>query len=140
MISGYDRYFQIVKCFRDEDLRSDRQPEFTQIDIEMSFINEEIIFQEVQSLTSHVFKSVKNIDLPNPFPRLTWEEAMDQYGSDKPDTRFEILLKELKQITDRSDFNAFKSVDIVKGIVIPDGGSFSRKIIDNYTEFVNSCS
>ena len=136
MISGYDRYFQIVKCFRDEDLRSDRQPEFTQIDIEMSFINEEIIFQEVQSLTSHVFKSVKNIDLPNPFPRLTWEEAMDQYGSDKPDTRFEILLKELKQITDRSDFNAFKSVDIVKGIVIPDGGSFSRKIIDNYTEFV----
>ena len=135
MISGYDRYFQIVKCFRDEDLRSDRQPEFTQIDIEMSFINEEIIFQEVQSLTSHVFKSVKNIDLPNPFPRLTWEEAMDQYGSDKPDTRFEILLKELKQITDRSDFNAFKSVDIVKGIVIPDGGSFSRKIIDNYTEF-----
>ena len=136
MISGYDRYFQIVKCFRDEDLRSDRQPEFTQIDIEMSFINEEIIFQEVQSLTSHVFKSVKNIDLPNPFPRLTWKEAMDQYGSDKPDTRFEILLKELKQITDRSDFNAFKSVDIVKGIVIPDGGSFSRKIIDNYTEFV----
>ena len=136
MISGYDRYFQIVKCFRDEDLRSDRQPEFTQIDIEMSFINEEIIFQEVQSLTSHVFKSVKNIDLPNPFPRLTWEKAMDQYGSDKPDTRFEILLKELKQITDRSDFNAFKSVDIVKGIVIPDGGSFSRKIIDNYTEFV----
>ena len=136
MISGYDRYFQIVKCFRDEDLRSDRQPEFTQIDIEMSFINEEIIFQEVQSLTSHVFKSVKNIDLPNPFPRLTWEEAMDQYGSDKPDTRFEILLKELKQITDRSDFNAFKSADIVKGIVIPDGGSFSRKTIDNYTEFV----
>ena len=136
MISGYDRYFQIVKCFRDEDLRSDRQPEFTQIDIEMSFINEEIIFQEVQSLTSHVFKSVKNIDLPNPFPRLTWKEAMDQYGSDKPDTRFEILLKELKQITDRSDFNAFKSADIVKGIVIPDGGSFSRKIIDNYTEFV----
>ena len=136
MISGYDRYFQIVKCFRDEDLRSDRQPEFTQIDIEMSFINEEIIFQEIQSLTSHVFKSVKNIDLPNPFPRLTWEEAMDQYGSDKPDTRFEILLKELKQITDRSDFNAFKSADIVKGIVIPDGGSFSRKTIDNYTEFV----
>ena len=136
MISGYDRYFQIVKCFRDEDLRSDRQPEFTQIDIEMSFINEEIIFQEVQSLTSHVFKSVKNIDLPNPFPRLTWKEAMDQYGSDKPDTRFEILLKELKQITDRSDFNAFKSADIVKGIVIPDGGSFSRKTIDNYTEFV----
>ena len=136
MISGYDRYFQIVKCFRDEDLRSDRQPEFTQIDIEMSFINEEIIIQEVQSLTSHVFKSVKNIDLPNPFPRLTWEEAMDQYGSDKPDTRFEILLKELKQITDKSDFNAFKSADIVKGIVIPDGGSFSRKIIDNYTEFV----
>ena len=136
MISGYDRYFQIVKCFRDEDLRADRQPEFTQIDIEMSFIDEEIIYKEMESLTCHVFKSVKNIDLPDSFPRLTWTEAMHQYGSDKPDTRFEIFLQDIKSITDQSEFNAFKSVESVKAIVVPNGASFSRKIIDEYTEFV----
>ena len=136
MISGYDRYFQIVKCFRDEDLRADRQPEFTQIDIEMSFIDEEIIYKEMESLTCHVFKSVKNIDLPDSFPRLTWTEAMHQYGSDKPDTRFDIFLQDIKSITDQSEFNAFKSVESVKAIVVPNGASFSRKIIDEYTEFV----
>tara|TARA_B100001245_G_scaffold56773_2_gene38697 strand:+ start:475 stop:2232 length:1758 start_codon:yes stop_codon:yes gene_type:complete len=136
MISGYDRYFQIVKCFRDEDLRADRQPEFTQIDIEMSFIDEEIIYKEMESLTCHVFKSVKNIDLPDSFPRLTWTEAMHQYGSDKPDTRFDIFLQDIKSITDQSEFNAFKSVEIVKAIVVPNGASFSRKMIDEYTEFV----
>ena len=136
MISGYDRYFQIVKCFRDEDLRADRQPEFTQIDIEMSFIDEEIIYKEMESLTCHVFKSVKNIDLPDSFPRLTWTEAMHQYGSDKPDTRFLIFLQDIKSITDQSEFNAFKSVESVKAIVVPNGASFSRKIIDEYTEFV----
>ena len=136
MISGYDRYFQIVKCFRDEDLRADRQPEFTQIDIEMSFIDEEIIYKEMESLTCHVFKSVKDIDLPDSFPRLTWTEAMHQYGSDKPDTRFEIFLQDIKSITDQSEFNAFKSVEIVKAIVVPNGASFSRKMIDEYTEFV----
>ena len=136
MISGYDRYFQIVKCFRDEDLRADRQPEFTQIDIEMSFIDEEIIYKEMESLTCHVFKSVKNIDLPDSFLRLTWTEAMHQYGSDKPDTRFEIFLQDIKSITDQSEFNAFKSVESVKAIVVPNGASFSRKMIDEYTEFV----
>ena len=136
MISGYDRYFQIVKCFRDEDLRADRQPEFTQIDIEMSFIDEEIIYKEIESLTCHVFKSVKDIDLPDSFPRLTWTEAMHQYGSDKPDTRFEIFLQDIKSITDQSEFNAFKSVESVKAIVVPNGASFSRKIIDEYTDFV----
>ena len=136
MISGYDRYFQIVKCFRDEDLRADRQPEFTQIDIEMSFIDEEIIYKEMESLTCHVFKSVKDIDLPDSFPRLTWTEAMHQYGSDKPDTRFDIFLQDIKSITDQSEFNAFKSVEIVKAIVVPNGASFSRKIIDEYTDFV----
>ena len=136
MISGYDRYFQIVKCFRDEDLRADRQPEFTQIDIEMSFIDEEIIYKEIESLTCHVFKSVKDIDLPDSFPRLTWTEAMHQYGSDKPDTRFDIFLQDIKSITDQSEFNAFKSVESVKAIVVPNGASFSRKIIDEYTEFV----
>ena len=136
MISGYDRYFQIVKCFRDEDLRADRQPEFTQIDIEMSFIDEEIIYKEMESQTCHVFKSVKNIDLPDSFPRLTWTEAMHQYGSDKPDTRFDIFLQDIKSITDQSEFNAFKSVESVKAIVVPNGASFSRKMIDEYTEFV----
>ena len=136
MISGYDRYFQIVKCFRDEDLRADRQPEFTQIDIEMSFIDEEIIYKEMESLTCHVFKSVKDIDLPDSFPRLTWTEAMHQYGSDKPDTRFDIFLQDIKSITDQSEFNAFKSVESVKAIVVPNGASFSRKMIDEYTEFV----
>ena len=136
MISGYDRYFQIVKCFRDEDLRADRQPEFTQIDIEMSFINEDIIYKEAENLTRSVFKSVRNIDLPNPFPKLTWIEAMNKYGSDKPDTRFELFLRNIKSITDQSDFNTFKSVESVNAIIVSNGGSYSRKIIDSYTEFV----
>ena len=136
MISGYDRYFQIVKCFRDEDLRADRQPEFTQIDIEMSFINEDIIYKEAENLTRSVFKSVRNIDLPNPFPKLTWIEAMNKYGSDKPDTRFKLFLRDIKSITDQSDFNTFKSVESVNAIIVSNGGSYSRKIIDSYTEFV----
>ena len=136
MISGYDRYFQIVKCFRDEDLRADRQPEFTQIDIEMSFINEDIIYKEAENLTRSVFKSVRNIDLPNPFSKLTWIEAMNKYGSDKPDTRFELFLRDIKSITDQSDFNTFKSVESVNAIIVSNGGSYSRKIIDSYTEFV----
>ena len=136
MISGYDRYFQIVKCFRDEDLRADRQPEFTQIDIEMSFINEDFIYKEAENLTRSVFKSVRNIDLPNPFSKLTWIEAMNKYGSDKPDTRFELFLRDIKSITDQSDFNTFKSVESVNAIIVSNGGSYSRKIIDSYTEFV----
>ena len=136
MISGYDRYFQIVKCFRDEDLRADRQPEFTQIDIEMSFINENIIYKETEDLTRYVFKSVLDIDLPNPFPKLTWIDAMKKYGSDKPDTRFELFLKDIKSITDQSEFNTFKSVESVNAIIVPGGSAYSRKIIDEYTDFV----
>ena len=136
MISGYDRYFQIVKCFRDEDLRADRQPEFTQIDIEMSFINENIIYKETEDLTRYVFKSVLDIDLPNPFPKLTWIDAMKKYGSDKPDTRFELFLRDIKSITDQSEFNTFKSVESVNAIIVPGGSSYSRKIIDEYTDFV----
>ena len=136
MISGYDRYFQIVKCFRDEDLRADRQPEFTQIDIEMSFINEDIIYKEAENLTRSVFKSVRNIDLPNPFPKLTWIDAMKKYGSDKPDTRFELFLRDIKSITDQSEFNTFKSVESVNAIIVPGGSAYSRKIIDEYTDFV----
>ena len=136
MISGYDRYFQIVKCFRDEDLRADRQPEFTQIDIEMSFINENIIYKETEDLTRYVFKSVLDIDLPNHFPKLTWIDAMKKYGSDKPDTRFELFLKDIKSITDQSEFNTFKSVESVNAIIVPGGSAYSRKIIDEYTDFV----
>ena len=136
MISGYDRYFQIVKCFRDEDLRADRQPEFTQIDIEMSFVDEEMIYAQMEGLTGHIFKEVIGVDLPKSFPRLTWDEAMDKYGSDKPDTRFDLFLQDVKPFTDQSDFNAFKSAEIVKGLVAPRGAKYSRKNIDGFTDFV----
>ena len=136
MIANYDRYFQIVKCFRDEDLRSDRQPEFTQIDIEMSFIDEEDIFAHMEGLTCHVFKSVRGVDLPNPFPRLTYAEAMEIYGSDKPDLRYGMKLQDVKDFTDASDFNAFKSAEKVKGLVVEGGAKYSRKNIDEFTDFV----
>ncbi len=136
MIANYDRYFQIVKCFRDEDLRSDRQPEFTQIDIEMSFIDEEDIFAHMEGLTCHVFKSVHGVDLPNPFPRLTYAEAMEIYGSDKPDLRYGMKLQDVKDFTDASDFNAFKSAEKVKGLVVEGGAKYSRKNIDEFTDFV----
>ena len=136
MISGYDRYFQIVKCFRDEDLRADRQPEFTQIDIEMSFVDEEMIYNQMESLVCSVFKEVVGIDLPKSFPRLNWNDAMDKYGSDKPDLRFDMCLINVKPLTDRSDFNAFKSVESVKGLIVPGGAKYSRKNIDRLTDFV----
>jgi len=136
MISGYDRYFQIVKCFRDEDLRADRQPEFTQIDIEMSFVDEEMIYAQMEGLTGQIFKEVIGVDLPKSFPRLTWDEAMAKYGSDKPDTRFDLFLQDVKPFTDQSDFNAFKSAEIVKGLVVPSGAKYSRKNIDGFTDFV----
>ncbi len=136
MISGYDRYFQIVKCFRDEDLRADRQPEFTQIDIEMSFVDEEDVFYHIEKLTQFIFKNVKDFDLPDVFPRLTYEKAMELYGSDKPDLRYGLELLDLKEFTDASDFNAFKSVDRVKGLVVNGGAKYSRKLIDELTDFV----
>ena len=136
MISGYDRYFQIVKCFRDEDLRADRQPEFTQIDIEMSFVDEEDIFAYMEGLTRHVFENVAEIDLPNSFPRMTYKDAMETYGSDKPDLRYELELVDLKKFTDLSEFNAFNSVERVKGLVVKGGAKYSRKTIDDLTELV----
>ena len=136
MISGYDRYFQIVKCFRDEDLRADRQPEFTQIDIEMSFVDEEDVFQYMENMTRYIFKTVKDLDLPLPFPRLTYQEAMEFYGSDKPDLRYGMRLIDVKKFTDASQFNVFKSVEAVKGIVVRGGSKYSRKIINELTEFV----
>ena len=136
MIANYDRYFQIVKCFRDEDLRADRQPEFTQIDIEMSFIDEEDIFEKMEGMTCSVFKSVRNVDLPSTFPRLTWEEAMEIYGSDKPDLRYGMELQDVKEFTDISEFNAFKSAEKVKGLVVKGGAKYSRKNIDGFTDYV----
>ena len=134
MISGYDRYFQIVKCFRDEDLRADRQPEFTQIDIEMSFVDEEDIFTNMEDLTRSIFLSVKGIELPNPFPRITYQQAMETYGSDKPDTRYDMKLHNLKSFTDKSDFNTFRSVECVSGFIVKTGAKYSRKIIDELTD------
>ncbi|OUW79012.1 MAG: aspartate--tRNA ligase [bacterium TMED217] len=134
MISGYDRYFQIVKCFRDEDLRADRQPEFTQIDIEMSFVDEEDIFSNMEDLTRAIFSTVKGIELPNPFPRITYRDAMELYGSDKPDTRYDMKLIDLKLFTDKSEFNAFSSVESVRGFVVKTGAKYSRKFIDELTE------
>ena len=134
MISGYDRYFQIVKCFRDEDLRADRQPEFTQIDIEMSFVDEEDIFSKMEDLTRSIFFSVKGIKLPKPFPRITYKQAMKTYGSDKPDTRYDMKLYDLKSLTDKSEFNAFRSEECVYGFVVETGAKYSRKVIDELTE------
>ena len=136
MISGYDRYFQIVKCFRDEDLRADRQPEFTQIDIEMSFVDEREIFEYMEGLTKHIFKEVAQIDLPKSFPKLTYQEAMETYGSDKPDIRYDLKLVNLKEFTDASDFNAFSTVETVKGIIVKEGAKYSRKVIDQFTGLV----
>ncbi len=134
MISGYDRYFQIVKCFRDEDLRADRQPEFTQIDIEMSFVDEEDIFSKMEDLTRNIFSTVKGVELPNPFPRITYKQAMETYGSDKPDTRYNMKLIDIKPFTDKSDFNVFNSVKSVRGLVVRTGAKYSRKIIDELTD------
>ena len=136
MIAGYDRYFQVVKCFRDEDLRSDRQPEFTQIDIEMSFIDEEDIFSKMEHLICQLFKKLRNTHIPSPFQRLTYSDAIDIYGSDKPDLRYDLKLFNLKEFTDESNFNAFKSAETVKGIVVRGGAKYSRKDIDNFTSYV----
>ena len=134
MISGYDRYFQIVKCFRDEDLRADRQPEFTQIDIEMSFVDEEDIFTYMENLTRYIFQTVKNIKLSDPFPRMTYAEAMERYGSDKPDIRYEMELIDIKPFTDESDFKAFSDAESVKALLVKTGAKYSRKVIDDLTD------
>ena len=138
MVGGTDRYMQIVKCFRDEDLRADRQPEFTQIDLEMSFVDMDDVIAMQEGFLKRVFKDVMNIDIPTPFPRLTWDEAMERYGSDKPDTRFGFELKKLNDVVAGCDFKVFTDAleagGDVRGICI-DGGSeqFSRKDIDKLT-------
>ena len=136
MISGFDRYFQIVKCFRDEDLRADRQPEFTQIDIEMSFVDENDIMKKCEELTRSIFNKVQNIDLIKPFPKMTYNDAMSKYGTDCPDLRYDLLLNDFKPFSEKSEFKAFHSVESVMCIVVPGGAKYSRKDIDHYTEHV----
>ena len=135
MVGGIDKYFQIVKCFRDEDLRADRQPEFTQIDCEMSFVNQEDILNTFEGLTKHLLSSIKNIKIDE-FPRITYEEAMSKYGCDKPDIRFGMELGDLNDISKHKDFNVFNSSELVIGIAVPNGNTFTRKQIDSYTDWV----
>lgn len=136
MVSGFDRYFQIVKCFRDEDLRADRQPEFTQIDCEMSFVEQEDVLQMFEGLVKHIFKYVKDIDFTEPFPRMTWADAMKYYGSDKPDTRFGMKFVELKDLTEGSGFAVMDSAPYVGAIVAPGCAGYTRKQLDKLTDFV----
>lgn len=136
MVSGFDRYFQIVKCFRDEDLRADRQPEFTQIDCEMSFVEQEDVLQMFEGLVKHIFKYVKDIDFTEPFPRMTWADAMRLYGSDKPDTRFGMEFVELKDLTGGKGFSVMDDAEYVGAIVAPGCADYTRKQLDQLTEFV----
>jgi len=140
MVSGFDKYFQIVKCFRDEDFRADRQPEFTQIDIEMSFVDQDDIIELGTNLTRHIWYSVSGIELPQEFPIITYYDAMENYGSDKPDIRFGMKLQEMSEFVLRSKFNAFKTVldtgGRVKAIVCPNSSNYSRKTIDELTDYL----
>jgi len=138
MISGLDRYFQIVKCFRDEDLRSDRQPEFTQIDLEMSFVDEEHVRDMVEQLIATVFKEVNNVKMDTPFPTLSYEEAVKRFGTDKPDLRYEIELQDFKIFSDQSDFKAFKDSESVHMINVQNSEFFSRKIISELDDYAQS--
>ena len=136
MVSGFDRYFQIVKCFRDEDLRADRQPEFTQIDCEMSFVEQEDVLQMFEGLVKHIFKYVKDIDFADPFPRMTWPDAMKYYGSDKPDTRFGMKFVEIKDLTVGKGFAVLDDAEYVGAICAPGCASYTRKQLDQLTDFV----
>ncbi len=140
MISGFDKYFQIVRCFRDEDLRGDRQPEFTQIDIEMSFVEEDDVMGMAETLTRHLFKAILDLDIPDPIPRLTFQDAMDRYGIDRPDTRFGFEIVDLEEVAQASEFQVFKSVldggGQVRGINAKGCGAFSRKQIDDLGVYV----
>ena len=140
MVSGYDRYYQIARCFRDEDLRADRQPEFTQVDMEMSFIHEEDIMHIIEGMVARVFAEILGITLPLPFPRLTYDEAIEKYGVDKPDIRFEMICRDITEIVKGSGFQLFSKViakgGLVSGLKAPQCGNFSRKQLDDLTEVV----
>ena len=136
MVAGYDRYYQIVKCFRDEDLRADRQPEFTQIDCEMSFINQEDILNTFEAMTKHIFKDVKGIEFEYDFPRMTYDEAMHDYGNDKPDIRFDMKLKNLNEVVKGKGFPVFDDAELVIGIAATGCSEYTRKQTDELTEWV----
>jgi aspartyl-tRNA synthetase len=141
MMSGLDRYYQIVRCFRDEDLRADRQPEFTQLDIEMSFVDEADVTGEVEGMVRHLFKRVLDVDLPSPFPRMTYAEAMERYGSDKPDLRIDLELIEVSDLMESVDFKVFAGPAAdpegrVAALCLPSGNELTRKQIDDYTDYV----
>lgn len=136
MVSGYDRYFQIVKCFRDEDLRADRQPEFTQIDCEMSFVDQDDVLSMFEGLTTHLFMSVLGKEVEGPFQRLPYEESLNKYGTDKPDTRFGMLISDLTDVVKGKGFVVFDSVEYVGGICAENCAVYSRKELDKLTDFV----
>jgi aspartyl-tRNA synthetase len=137
MVAGFDRYYQIVKCFRDEDLRADRQPEFTQIDCEMSYVEQEDILNTFEGLAKHLFKNFRNIDFKEQFPRMSYAEAMSKYGSDKPDIRFAMEIHELTQLTKGKEFKVFDEAEYIGGICAKNiSETFTRKNIDEFTEFV----
>ncbi|HJE18981.1 MAG TPA: aspartate--tRNA ligase [Aliicoccus persicus] len=143
MVSGFEQYYQIVKCFRDEDLRADRQPEFTQVDIEMSFVDQEDVIAMNEKLIQHIMKTVKGVDVTLPIPRMTYEEAMNSYGVDKPDTRFDLKLQDISEFASTVDFKVFKSTvengGVVKSIVIKgEADNYSRKDIDKLEAFTKT--
>ena len=135
MVGGMDKYFQIVKCFRDEDLRADRQPEFTQIDCEMAFVEQEDILNTFEGLTKHLLKEIKGVEVEK-FPRMTYEYAMKTYGNDKPDIRFDMKFAELNEIAQHKDFNVFNQAELVVGIAVPGGNKFTRKEIDKLIKWL----
>ena len=136
MVAGFDRYFQIAKCFRDEDLRADRQPEFTQIDCEMSFVEQEDVLQLFEGMVKHIFKYARNVEFDYDFPRMTWHDAMKYYGSDKPDIRFGMKFVELKDLTEGKNFVVFDSAEFVAGICAEGCASYTRKQLDELTDYV----
>lgn len=136
MVGGYDRYFQIVKCFRDEDLRADRQPEFTQIDCEMAFVEQEDILNTFEGMIKAMFRSIMNLNIEHDFPRLSYDEAMEKYGNDKPDIRFEMLLHEMTSLVQGKGFVVFDSVEYIGGICANNCAEYSRKELDKLTDFV----
>ena len=135
MIAGFDKYFQIVKCFRDEDLRADRQPEFTQIDCEMTFVEQEDVLAQFEALIQHLLKEIKGVELGD-FPRITFAEAMEKYGNDKPDIRFGMTFGELNALAQNKGFNLFDSQELVVGIAVPGGANMTRKEIDGWIEWI----
>ena len=136
MVAGYDRYFQIVRCFRDEDLRADRQPEFTQIDCEMSFVEQEDVLNTFEGMMRQMFRNAIGVEIPNPIPRMSWYDAMDNYGSDKPDIRFGMTIHEITSLVQGHGFSVFDSVPYVGAIAVPGAADYTRKQLDELTEWV----